>query len=96
VNIRPYGPAALIAGLIFYFGINALTGDRGLLTHARRNAVLAQREHELAALRRRHADLAARIKLMSETNLSKDYLEERAQNLLGYSDPRDYVIRRAN
>ncbi len=96
VNIRPYVPAALIAGLIFYFGINALTGDRGLLTHARRDAVLAQRERELASLRRRHADLAARIKLMSETNLSRDYLEERAQTMLGYSDPRDYVIRRAN
>ena len=41
VNVRPYVPAALMAGLIFYFGINALTGDRGLLTHARRNAVLA-------------------------------------------------------
>ena len=87
VNIRPYVPAALIAGLIFYFGINALTGDRGLLTHARRDAVLAQRERELASLR---------LKLMSETNLSRDYLEERAQTMLGYSDPRDYVIRRAN
>ncbi len=96
VNVRPYVPAALIAGLIFYFGINALTGDRGLLTHARRDAVLAQREHELAALRRRHADLAARIKLMSETHLSRDYLEERAQTMLGYSDPRDYVIRHTN
>jgi len=96
VNVRPYIPAALIAGLIFYFGINALTGDRGLLTHARRDAVLAQRQHELAALRRRHADLVARIRLMSETNLSRDYLEERAQTMLGYADPRDYVIRRTN
>ncbi len=96
VNVRPYVPAALIAVLIFYFGINALTGDRGLLTHARRDAVLAQREHDLAALRQRHADLAARIKLMSDTNLSRDYLEERAQLMLGYSDPKDYVIRHAN
>ena len=86
----------LIAVLIFYFGINALTGDRGLLTHARRDAVLAQREHDLAALRQRHAALAARIRLMSDTNLSRDYLEERAQLMLGYSDPKDYVIRHAN
>ena len=96
VNVRPYVPAALIAVLIFYFGVNALTGDRGLLTHARRDAVLAQREHDLAALRQRHAELAARIKLMSDTNLSRDYLEERAQLMLGYSDPKDYVIRHAN
>jgi len=96
VNVRPYVPAALIAVLIFYFGVNALTGDRGLLTHARRDAVLAQREHDLAALRQRHAELAARIKLMSDTNLSRDYLEERAQLMLGYSDPKDYVIRHSN
>ena len=96
MNVRPYVPAALIAVLIFYFGVNALTGDRGLLTHARRDAVLAQREHDLAALRQRHAELAARIKLMSDTNLSRDYLEERAQLMLGYSDPKDYVIRHSN
>jgi len=95
VNFRPYAPAVVFAVLIFYFGVNALTGDRGLLTHSKRNAVLAQRQHELADLRKRRGELEARIRLMSDGNLSRDYLEERAQLMLGYSHPRDYVIRHA-
>jgi len=38
-------------------------------------------------------DLEVRAQLLRDTSLSADLLEERARSLLGFADPRDYVIR---
>ena len=35
------------------------------------------------------------IRLLSDRDLSRDLLDERARRLLGFADPRDYVIRLA-
>ena len=61
-RIRPYAPIALLAFLIFYFGFQALTGDRGLLTWADRDEILAARTQELRRLRVERADLEARAR----------------------------------
>ena len=92
-RIRPYVPIALLAALIFYFGFQALTGDRGLLAWQDRNVILASRTAELGRLRAERAELEARARLLRDGSISKDLLEERARSLLGLSDPRDYVIR---
>jgi cell division protein FtsB len=92
-RIRPYAPIALLAFLIFYFGFQALTGDRGLLAWANRDEILATKAQELRRLRAERADLEARARLLRDASLSRDLLEERARSLLGLSDPRDYVIR---
>ena len=92
-RVRPFVPIAVLACLIFYFGFQALTGDRGLLAWENRNAVLAARTTELKRLRAERADLEARARLLRDGTLSRDLLEERARSLLGLSDPRDYVIR---
>jgi cell division protein FtsB len=92
-RIRPYLPAAVLAFLIFYFGFQALTGDRGLLSLSQRNELLAEKKGELARLQARRRDLEARAKLMRDGAVSRDLVEERARYLLGFSDPRDYVIR---
>ncbi|MEI9891260.1 MAG: septum formation initiator family protein [Caulobacteraceae bacterium] len=92
VRLRPYLPAAVLASLIFYFGFQALTGDRGLLSLSQRNELLAERQGELAKLQVQRRDLEARARLMRDGALSRDLVEERARYLLGFSDPRDYVI----
>lgn len=92
-RVRPYVPAAIIAALFFYFGVNALIGERGLLTHARRDAELTQKQRMLASLRLEHARLALHARLLSPASPSKDFIEEQAQAVLGYADPHDYVIR---
>ena len=92
-RLSTYIPTAILAGLIFYFGFNALTGDRGILTTRQRETTLAEDEATLKALRAEHADLALRARLLSEDDLSKDLLTERAHVLLGFADPKDYVIR---
>jgi cell division protein FtsB len=92
-RLRPYIPTALFALLIFYFACQALTGDRGLLTRPQRNAALAERQRELKRLQAREAELDTRVRLLGDGALSRDLLEERAREVLGFADPRDYVIR---
>ena len=92
-RIRPYAPTAILAALIFYFGVNAITGDRGLLADGKREATLASRTGELAQLRSQRADLERRTRLLSDASVSRDLVEERARVLLGVIDPQDYVIR---
>jgi cell division protein FtsB len=92
-RLSPYLPTAILACLIFYFSFQALTGDRGLLSLPHRNAYLAARRAELAALQNQRLDLEARSRLLRDGQISRDLVEERARYLLGFSDPRDYVIR---
>ena len=92
-RFRPYLPTAILAVLIVYFAVQALIGDRGLLTSRQRSAELTQRTTELKQLHAQRMDLEVRAKLLRDTSLSADLLEERARSLLGFADPRDYVIR---
>ena len=92
-RLRPFIPSALIAVLIAYFGFHALTGERGLLTSGQREQTLAARTDELKQIRAERMDLEARARLLRDSSLSADLLEERARSLLGFADPDDYVIR---
>jgi cell division protein FtsB len=91
--LRPYLPTALFAGLIVYFGFQAFTGEQGLLGWEKRNDLLAQRQAELKLVSAQRNDLESRARLLRDDHLSADLLEERARSLLGFADPRDYVIR---
>jgi len=92
-RLRPYFPTAALALLIFYFGFHAFTGDQGLLSSNQRSEALTAKTWELAALRAQRQDLEVRARLLRDTSLSADLLEERARSLLGFADPRDYVVR---
>lgn len=92
-RLRPYLPTAFLATLIFYFGVHALTGDRGLLIGARREEALAERKAALVKLQSERRRMEIEVANLSDDHLSRDLLEERARLLLGYADPRDYVIR---
>lgn len=92
-RLRPYLPTAALAFLIIYFGFHAFTGERGLLSSTQRDAALAAKSQELAQLRTQRQDLEARARLLRDSSLSADLLEERARSLLGFGHPNDYVIR---
>jgi cell division protein FtsB len=92
-RLQTYLPTAVLAFLIFYFGFHALTGDRGLLLARKREATLEEKQAELRRLRAERHDLEARARFLRDESLSADLLEERAHVLLGFADPRDYVIR---
>ena len=92
-RLQTHIPTAILAGLIFFFGFHALTGERGLLATRQRIATLASDQAELTALHEERAELEIRSRLLRDESLSADLLEERAHVLLGFVDPRDYVIR---
>ena len=92
-RLRSYLPTAALAFLIFYFAFHAFTGDRGILTSSQRDETLTAKTRELAQVRAERQDLETRARLLRDTSLSADLLEERARSLLGFADPRDYVIR---
>lgn len=95
-RLRPYLSTTALLLLIAYFGYHAFTGAGGILQSDQRNATLAAKNRELAALQSRRHDLEVRAELLRDESLSADLLEERARSLLGFSDPRDYVIRLDN
>jgi cell division protein FtsB len=92
-RITTFVPTLILAALIFYFGFNAMTGDRGILTTRQRQTTLDEDEAQLAALKAERVELEQRASLLSTDHLSRDLLEERAHVVLGFADPRDYVIR---
>ncbi len=92
-NLRPYLPTTLFALLIFYFGCQAMTGERGILTGPARDEALADRNQTLKRLHAERTDLETRVHLLSDADLSRDLLDERSRIVLGYADPGDYVIR---
>jgi len=92
-QMKPYLPSAFLLLLILYLGVQALTGQRGLLSGGERDALLAKREAQLARLTEQRRDLEVRVRYLRTESLSKDLLEERARAVLGFADPRDYVVR---
>lgn len=92
-RLKTYLPTAALAFLIFYFAFHALTGERGLLLAKQRKEAQAAKQAELAQLQARRQALEARARFLRDESLSADLLEERAHALLGFADPKDYVIR---
>ena len=93
VSLRSYLPTAALGLLIVYFGFHAFTGDRGILSTGERDATLVAKTRELQVVKLQRQDLEVRAQLLRDQSLSADLLEERARTLLGFADPRDYVIR---
>ena len=92
-RMKPYFPSAMLLLLIAYLGVQALTGERGLLSGGERDAMLLRREAQLAKILEQRRDLEIRVRYLRADSLSRDLLEERARAVLGFADPRDYVIR---
>lgn len=92
-RMKPYFPSAVLLLLVVYLGVQALTGQRGLLSGHERDSLMVRREAQLAGIMDQRRDLEVRVRYLRTDSLSRDLLEERARAVLGFADPRDYVIR---
>ena len=92
-RMKPYFPSSILLMLVVYLGVQALTGQRGLLSGQERDAMMVRRETQLAGILEQRRDLEVRVRYLRTDSLSRDLLEERARAVLGFADPRDYVIR---
>ena len=70
--------------LIVYFGVQALTGERGLLSGQARAEMLDARQTQLSAIEAEKRDLEIRVRYLRSESLSRDLLEERARAVLGF------------
>ena len=91
-RMKPYTLSACLLLMIVYLGVQALTGQRGLLSGGQRDAVLTARETQLDRIVAERSDLEVRVRYLRSDSLSRDLLEERARAVIGFADPRDYVI----
>jgi len=81
--------AALLIG---YFGVNAYTGDRGLMAKQHLDEAYLELSEELDLLRSERADWQKRVALLKAKSIDPDMLDERARAVLLYAHPRELTM----
>jgi cell division protein FtsB len=84
-----YTIAALLIG---YFGVNAYTGEHGLIAKRDLDQDIAQLTLDLATVKAERAVWQRRVSLLKSDNIDPDLLDERARALLDDADPRDLTL----
>jgi len=81
--------------LIFYFGFNLISGERGLFSYIEKKELLSNLKKEEISLTRKTADLDHKNSLLS-TNLDLDYIETliRERFLFGKEGETIYIIKK--
>jgi cell division protein FtsB len=82
----------ITALLIGYFGVNAYTGEHGLIAKRDLDQDIAQLTLELEAVKAERAVWQRRVSLLKSNNIDPDLLDERARLLLDDADPRDLTL----
>jgi cell division protein FtsB len=86
------GLYVLAALLIGYFGVNAYTGDHGLLARQSLDRQIAELTTELDQATAERDMWERRLRLLKSNSVDPDMLDERARSLLDYVDPRDLIM----
>lgn len=81
-----------VALLIGYFGVNAFTGNHGLMARQNIEQQIAKLSGELAAVKAERAVWERRVSLLKSDRIDPDLLDERARALLDYVDPDDLTL----
>jgi cell division protein FtsB len=86
------GLYVLAALFIGYFGVNAYTGNHGIVAKQNLDQRIADLMRELAATRSERERWEHRVALLRSDRIDPDMLDERARQLLDYADPRDVTV----
>jgi cell division protein FtsB len=84
-----YLVAALFIG---YFGVNAYTGKNGINARQGLDQQIADLTGEVERAKAERARWERRVALLKADRIDPDMLDERARQVLNYTDPRDVVI----
>jgi cell division protein FtsB len=87
--IALYAIAALLIG---YFGVNAYTGEHGLIAKRDLDQDIAQLTFDLDTVKAERAVWQRRVSLLKSDNIDPDLLDERARALLDDVDARDLTL----
>lgn len=83
---------AIAALVIFYFAINAYTGEHGLIAKQDLDQETATLTTELNSAKAERTVWERRVSLLRSDNIDPDLLDERARALLDLADPRDLTF----
>jgi cell division protein FtsB len=86
------GLYVLAALFIGYFGVNAYTGNHGLVAKQNLDQRIADLISELNATKAERERWERRVALLRSDRIDPDMREERARQLLDYADPRDVTV----
>lgn len=75
-----------------YFIYHLLQGGRGVLALRHIEEDLTKAQQEFQDLKNKHDSLSHRVNLLKSDSLSKDLLEERSKDTLGFSHPQERVL----
>jgi cell division protein FtsB len=84
-----YVVAALFIG---YFGINAYKGKNGIKARETLDRQIGDLAGELDRVKAERVRWERRVALLKADRLDPDMLDERARQLLNYTDPRDVTV----
>jgi len=95
-RIRAFLPALglyMVAALfIGYFGVNAYTGKNGIKARESLDRQIGDLAGELERVKVEQARWERRVALLKSDRIDPDMLDERARQLLNYTDPRDVTV----
>jgi cell division protein FtsB len=86
------GLYVLAALFIGYFGINAYTGNHGIVAKQNLDQRIADLVRELDATKAERERWEHRVALLKTDRIDPDMLDERARQLLDFADPRDVTV----
>lgn len=82
-----------ISGLLsFYFGFYAVNGDRGLLKYLYLKQEINAAQNIATDYNRQKSKLEDKVRLLSNSSLDLDLLEERARVVLNFAADDEFII----
>jgi cell division protein FtsB len=87
---RAMGPL-LCVFILFYLGFHMVSGDRGVVALFKESRKLAALEAEFTAIAAQRQALDKKVKLLSDSSLDLDLLDEQARLVLGMAGKNEIV-----
>lgn len=91
-RLRPYLPTVALSVAIFYFAFHMLSGEQGVLNWMAYAREIKTLKTQIAEVETERAALEIRARALNPRGLDLDLVDERARAVLGYADPREFVV----
>lgn len=88
---RPLLGSFLLIFCMFYIGFHAVSGERGVFALFKESRRLEELQVRLAEVTAEHDALAHKVRLLSDSSLDLDMLDEQARRVLGRANGNEVV-----
>ena len=95
-NIKLTIKIFVIVLMFFYFAFHVVNGENGFVSYIEIKKELEPSIQKLQKIQHEYEQMKRRVKLLSDTSLDLDLLEERARVILNYCYPNEIIVKRSN